>query len=119
MPRYSRAFHSILTKTLKDILLLLPDTVKCHYNQCFRPPFSQKNVDKKGNFSENLVKTKRQSVSTVCVLDYTDCLINRLINLCLKLMIENASYLTENTYLEHIKRVKFCKILNIFEKNVD
>ena len=64
MPRYSRAFHSILTKTLKDILLLLPDTVKCHYNQCFRPPFSQKNVDKKGNFSENSGKTKRKSLST-------------------------------------------------------
>ena len=30
----------------------------------FRPPLSQKNVDKKGNFSEILVKTKTKSVST-------------------------------------------------------
>ena len=30
----------------------------------FRPPFSRKNVDKKGNFPENLVNTKRKSVPT-------------------------------------------------------
>ena len=28
------------------------------------PFFSQKNIDKKGNFSEDLVKTKKKSVST-------------------------------------------------------
>ena len=34
-------------------------------------------------------------------------------------MVENASFLAENKYLEHIKRVKCCKIFDDFDKNVD
>ena len=34
-------------------------------------------------------------------------------------MVENASFLTKNNYLKHIGRVKFSKIFDVFEKNID
>ena len=34
-------------------------------------------------------------------------------------MVENTSFLAKNNSREHIKRVKFCKIFDVFEKNVD
>ena len=34
-------------------------------------------------------------------------------------MVRNVSCLTENSHLEHKKPVKFCKIFDFFQKNVD
>ena len=34
-------------------------------------------------------------------------------------MVENVLFLAKNDYLEHKERGKFCKMLDVFDKNVD
>ena len=61
------------------------------------------------------MKTKRKSVSAKLLGLFT-----KSVDLQLpEINVENASFLAKNYYLEHIKRVKFCHIFDVFEKNVD
>ena len=79
------------------------------------PLFREKMLTKKGTFQKIWWIPKE----SLCLPNHWDCLLNRLINQCLKLMVQNAQFLTKNNYLEDRERVNFCKIFDVFEKNVD